>query len=130
MPSQPCRRFRCVCRVQVFTSLMLCAAAGSAVAHAIVTWSSLRETSVLVQTPTTAVIRFNASIELTFTQVLLLSADGQERLLEFAPGAGPGEVAVKLPPLPPGAYALRYRVLGGDGHFTKDILRFRVHAPR
>ena len=129
MPRQPCRRLCGAFVSQLLTGVIICAAAGLAVAHAIVTWSSLRETPVLAQTPTTVVLRFNARIELIFTQVLL-SANGQDSPLEFAPGAGPGEVAVTLPPLAPGAYALRYRLLGADGHFTKDILWFRVHELR
>ncbi|HKA29726.1 MAG TPA: copper resistance protein CopC [Candidatus Binatia bacterium] len=35
-----------------------------------------------------------------------------------------------MPALPPGFYALQYKVLATDGHVTENVLRFRVEAPR
>ena len=130
MPSHRCRSFRHLLVVMLFTVVIMWAAAGSVMAHAIVTWSSLQATPVLEQTPTTIRLRFNARIEWPFTQVSLVSADDEVRPLRFAAGARPGEMAVQLPALPPGVYGLRYEVLAADGHFTRDTLRFRVPGPR
>ena len=44
-------------------------------------------------------------------------------------GTKPSELLVDLPALPPGAYALHYKVLAVDGHVTESVLRFRVAAP-
>ena len=32
--------------------------------------------------------------------------------------------------LPPGVHELRYNVLAADGHFTEEVVRFRVSEPR
>lgn len=128
-----CWPFRRCCRafgVPLLALTLVSTGAGSAAAHALVTWSSLQDHPVPVRTPTDAVLRFNAGIELKFTQVLLVDAEGGERPLAFAPGPAPGELVVKLPPLAPGAYALRYKVLASDGHLTENVVRFRVSAPR
>ncbi len=46
------------------------------------------------------------------------------------PRVGANRLIVELPALAPGAYALRYRVLATDGHYTDNALRFRVRAER
>jgi hypothetical protein len=110
-------------------ALALCLPASLALAHAVLTRASLQETPVVVEKATQVTLRFNTAIELGFTKVLLVSAAGEERALEVAPGGDPGTVTVGLPPLPAGAYGLRYKVLAADGHVTESILRFRVSAP-
>ena len=110
--------------------LVLCLATSLALAHAVLTKASLDQTSVEADKPTPVTLQFNTRIELNFTKVLLVDAKGEEHALEVAPGSGPGMLVVSLPPLPAGAYGLRYKVLAADGHMTESILRFRVAAPK
>jgi methionine-rich copper-binding protein CopC len=58
----------------------------------------------------------------------LLYADGWTQLLSTRPGDAPNRLIIELPASAPGAYALRYRVLAADGHYTDNALRFRVRV--
>lgn len=95
-------------------------------AHAIVKAESLDDSTLRPNTPTTLVLRFNAAIDARFSKVYLLNARGEETLLKTTPGSGPDTLTVAFPALPVGAYALRYRVLAADGHYTDTKLRFRI----
>ena len=80
-------------------------------------------------TSTDVTLTFNSGIEAALTQVVLRS-DGPDRTLAVRAGAQPSQIDVTVPPLPPGFYALNYKVLATDGHVTENVLRFRVEAPR
>ncbi len=110
--------------------LLLCLGAESAAGHALVVKTSLGDRPVKPDTPTTVVFSFSQKVQLPFTKVLLVSADGGERSLKLTPGKSQGEVEVELPGLPAGRYLLRYNVLAIDGHFTQGVVRFQVAAPR
>lgn len=118
------------CRGAFATQLLIAAvmATGPASthAHAVLVKSSLRDRVVAPQTAEIAVARFNVNIETEFTKVLLVNAKGEKRPLDRVPGSPRGEVRAKLPPLAPGVYELRYKVLAADGHFTEEVVRFRV----
>jgi methionine-rich copper-binding protein CopC len=43
--------------------------------------------------------------------------------------AQPKKLSVGLPPLPPGAYVVRFRVLSVDGHVVEAEFPFTVRAP-
>ena len=58
----------------------------------------------------------------------LLDAGGNVRRLEFKAGSSSDRLVVSLPPLAAGAYMIRYKVLAADGHFTENVLRFKVPA--
>ena len=95
-------------------------------AHAVVVSTSLEDTPPQAGQAVTATLRFNAAVEPRFSQVFLRSADGREQVLTVAPGPSPDRLRVEIPPLPAGAYGLRYKVLAADGHFTENGLRFKV----
>jgi methionine-rich copper-binding protein CopC len=110
--------------------LVVLAASATAVwAHAVLTKSSVRDQPVQADTATTITLTFNSGIEAGFAQVILRGA-GPDRPLGARAGAKPSEVVIDLPPLPPGAYALRYKVLAADGHVTESVYRFRIDPPR
>ena len=96
--------------------------------HAVLTKASLDSTSVRANTATMVTLSFNAAIEPGFTKVVLVDARNEERVLEVLPGGEPGKVSVTVPPLAPGTYGLRYKVLAADGHVTESVLRFTVAA--
>ncbi len=106
---------------------MLALSATGVSAHAVLTRSSLRDTPVRPHTATPITLTFNSGIEPGFTQVVLRS-EGPDRTVAAHAGPRASDVVVELPPLPPGAYALRYKVLAADGHVTESVVRFRVDA--
>jgi methionine-rich copper-binding protein CopC len=103
----------------------LVASATRVSAHAVLTKASVRDTPVRADTATSVTLSFNTGIEPGFTQVVLRS-EGPDRALTASPGANASEVIVAVPPLPAGAYALRYKVLAADGHVTEGVQRFQV----
>lgn len=105
---------------------ILALAAGGALAHAIVTWSSLKENPPVANTSATVTVRFNAGIESKFARVSLFDAKGENTPIERNLAIGQNEIGIPLPPLAPGTYALRIKVLAADGHYTEENLRFKV----
>lgn len=101
-------------------------AAAPAVAHDVLVASSLRNHPVQAGIATAVTLRFNAKIEPSLSKVLLLTTGGKARALDIARGRQAGEIVVQLPPLPPGVYGLRYKILASDGHLTDETLRFTV----
>lgn len=102
--------------------------AARAEAHAVLTGSSLGKGALAPDTATQLTLIFNAGIESGLTKVVLRGA-GDDRALSTRAGAKASEVVVDVPALPPGAYALHYKVLAVDGHVTESVLRFKVAAP-
>jgi methionine-rich copper-binding protein CopC len=97
-------------------------------AHAVLTGSSLGKGALAPDTAAPVTLTFNAGIESGLTKVVLRGA-GDDRALATHAGAKASEVVVDVPALPPGAYALHYKVLAVDGHVTESVLRFKVAAP-
>jgi len=98
--------------------------------HAVVQKASLEDAPVAPDVPTSVTLRFNSGIEQALTRVTLVREGGAQQALEVAPADGPANVSVRLPALPAGSYALRYRVLAVDGHVTENVLRFSVAPVR
>lgn len=97
-----------------------------AFAHAVVIRNSLAAQPIRRDVPGRIVLQFNSRIEVKLSRAVLLSRDKPEQPLALSAGASGGEVVVTLPPLAPGDYAVRYRVLAADGHVTEETLRFPV----
>jgi methionine-rich copper-binding protein CopC len=113
----------CVCALLVSGVLVR---ADFAHAHAIVLKSSLATHPIKRDVPGTITLQFNSRIEVKLSRALLVSQDRSEQKLMLSAGDAPGMVIVGLPPLAPGDYAVRYRVLAADGHVTEETLRFSV----
>lgn len=103
--------------------------AAPAAGHAVLIQASLDGANLKANTAATAILRFNSAIEAGFAKVFLLDASSKESELATRPGPGPDLLSVELPSLPAGAYALRYKVLAADGHFTNTVVRFRIPGP-
>jgi len=107
------------------------AAATVALAHAVLTGSSLDDRPLAPNAEAPVVLRFNSAIELPLSRVTLVDVRGRERVLAVQqPPPQAGHVAVTVPALEPGAYGLHYKVLAVDGHVTENVLRFTIAAPR
>ena len=107
---------------------MVCATASTALAHAVVTKSSLDDTPIVANAAAVVTLHFNSAIEPKFSRVVLVDAAKQERPLDVSAGGGGDVVSVQVPALAPGKYALRYKVLAVDGHVTEQMLRFEVKS--
>lgn len=112
--------------LQIVILLLFLGLAGQASAHAVVTESSLEIAPVTADQATEIKLNFNSHIELGLSQIFLVSAGDRQTLLEAVTGSRPGQIIVSLPPLPPGEYALRFKVFAADGHLTEDIIHFIV----
>ncbi|GAB6047891.1 hypothetical protein JCM19379_17180 [Methyloparacoccus murrellii] len=98
----------------------------SAQAHAVVTESSLTQEPIKPGHATTVKLLFNANVELSLSRVFLVSKGDVFHPAEIAHGRKPGELLIKLPPLEPGDYAIKYKVFAADGHLTENNIRFHV----
>lgn len=115
--------FRSICLTLALT------ASGNLFSHAVVTESSLRAQPVKPETPTSVVLNFNSEIELTLSQVFLVSTGDVHQKVTLREGRQPGQIIIELPPLSRGEYALRYKVFAADGHLTEDVIHFSVSEP-
>lgn len=84
----------------------------------------------LAAAPAEVRLRFNSRIEHGLTRLSLEEDGGRPVPLPAGTPAAPGpdRLIVRLPPLPPGRYVLRFTVLAADGHLTSSALRFSVRA--
>lgn len=97
-----------------------------ALAHAVVTKTTLTDHPVRANTATEVTLELNARIESKLTKVTLIDPAGTEQPLALVGAGDPVKVTVALPPLPAGEYILHYKVLAADGHLTENRLRFTV----
>jgi len=102
---------------------------GTGGAHAIVTHTSMDERPLAPNRSVEIELHFNSTIEFNFVRIFLLNEQGDETRLASKAGTTKSAILVQMPLLKPGAYALRYRVLAVDGHFTDNLLRFSVSKP-
>lgn len=96
-------------------------------AHAVVTDHTLKIEQPKVNQAKKIELTFNSKIELGLSQVYLVSKGDKHTLLDIGEGIKQGNVVVNIPPLTPGAYALRYKIFAADGHLTEDVIHFSVN---
>lgn len=99
---------------------------GNLCAHAVVTDHSLKIAQPRANQAKKVELTFNSKIELGLSQVYLVSKGDVHTLLTISKGEKQGNVAVDIPPLSPGEYALRYKIFAADGHLTEDVIHFSV----
>jgi hypothetical protein len=122
-----------VAPVLLLVLILALGSARDAAPHAIVLESSPQHDAILPTAPSQVTLRFNSRIETRFTRVTLTRADQAPvpvALREGEAHATPDRLTIPLPPLGPGVYVIRYRVLAVDGHITEGALRFTVEATR
>ena len=96
-------------------------------AHALVLEAAPRSGEVLTTPPSRIFLRFNSRIEKGLSRITVTAPDGRPIPLPVAaPDRSPDRLVVPVPPFPPGAYLLRWKVLSADGHVTEGAFRFIV----
>jgi methionine-rich copper-binding protein CopC len=98
-------------------------------AHAIILESAPRHAESLA-TPKRLVLRFNSRLEKPLCSVHLVGPRQKTiALLRQDPDTPADTLAYALPPLDPGAYQARWKVMAADGHVTEGIVLFTITAP-
>ena len=98
-------------------------------AHAIILESAPRQAESLAS-PKRLVLRFNSRLEKPLCSVQLIGPRQKTiALLRQEPDASADTLAYALPPLDPGAYQARWKVMAADGHVTEGIVLFTVTGP-
>lgn len=98
-------------------------------AHAIILESAPRHEETL-STPKRIVLRFNSRLEKPLCSVHLVGPRQKTiALLRQDPDTPADTLAYVLPPLDPGAYQARWKVMAADGHVTEGIVLFTITAP-
>ena len=95
-------------------------------AHVVVTKSSLNISPVFPGEESQVELTFNSRVELSLSQVILVSAGDKKLPLKIKPGAKPGHIVISLPALSSGEYALQLKIFAADGHLSEDLIRFIV----
>lgn len=99
----------------------------SALAHAELVTSTPAANSVLEEGPSEIVLDFDESIEASLTSIALF--DGESRPVDLGdPTAGADDtiVAVTVPALDDGLYAVVWRITSADGHVVDGAFSFQV----
>lgn len=99
---------------------------GTVLAHAVLVSSNPPHGAVLTEPPATLVLQFNAILETSMTNIVLVDTLGNKLRLPFKPDSPPSRIRVDVPPLPPGAYTVVFKMLARDGHVTEGSIRFTI----
>jgi len=97
-------------------------------AHAVLVRSTPPGRATLAEKPDRVQLWFNERLEPAFSSVSVWSSAGTQVDAGDA-RVGPDDakrLSVTLPPLPPGAYSVRYRVLSVDGHVVDSSFSFTI----
>ncbi len=112
----------------LLAGLLVLSAAPDAMGHAMLVRSSPSSRATLNQPPDRVSLWFNERLEAAYSTLSVWDArDSQIDLRDVAVDpADPRRLTVSLPPLKPGAYGVRYRVLSVDGHVVEGRFAFTV----
>jgi methionine-rich copper-binding protein CopC len=109
---------------------LLLAVPTSGWAHAYLVKSSPARRAVLSNPPSRVVLWFNERLEAQFSQLSVWSREG-EQVDSGDTLVGPDDpkkLSVGVPPLPAGAYSVKFRVLSVDGHVVEAEFPFSVRG--
>lgn len=104
------------------------AAATPAAAHAVLVRSTPPARATLAEPPERVQLWFNERLEPAYSSLSVWNAAGaQVDARDAAVGADdPKRLGATLPPIPAGAYVVKYRVLSVDGHVVDSSFPFTV----
>ncbi|MFO7172766.1 MAG: copper resistance protein CopC [Bacillota bacterium] len=111
------------------TLLLFASAAGTAQAHAGLEESVPADGAVLSAPPPEVRITFTEPLEPQLSTLTLVDAQGQPVPGTTQAAEGDRTLTLRLPPLPSGAFRVRWRILAKDGHVTEGSIEFTVAAP-
>jgi len=102
-----------------------------ATAHALLVKSVPARRAAVAAAPARVRLWFNEAVEARFSRLSVWDARGsQVDLRDVAADAEePRQLTVGLPPLAPGRYVVRFRVLSVDGHVVEGEFPFTVRSP-
>lgn len=112
--------------VLVLIALLL--VTGEAAAHAVLVRASPARRAVLASPPSRVELTFNERLEPAYSTVSVRGA-GDTRVDDGKVAVAPDDprrLTVGLPPLQPGQYSVRFRVLSVDGHVVEGTYPFEV----
>lgn len=116
--------------VATLTGLLALLPVGVA-SHAFLVKSTPTRRAVVAQPPARVDLWFNERLEGAYSRVSVVNAEG--RRVDLGDGSvgrdDPRLLTVSLPPLVPGTYTVRYRVLSVDGHVVDATFSFTVKGP-
>ena len=112
--------------------LTLAVTATESGAHAVLVRSSPSARATLARPPERVHLWFNERLEPAYSRASVW--DGAGRQVDAADGvvdvSEPTRLTVGLPPLAPGTYTVKFRVLSVDGHVVESHFPFTVRAAR
>jgi methionine-rich copper-binding protein CopC len=109
----------------VLAGVLLALSPAPVVSHSLLLASVPAADAVVTEAPAVA-LRFNNRIEKKLSQVRLVPAAGDARVLALRPDGAVDTLEAPLPPLPAGRYRIEWRVLSTDGHVVSGAFAFRV----
>jgi methionine-rich copper-binding protein CopC len=107
-------------------------APNSGAAHAYLVKSSPAPRAVVMRPPTEVRLWFNERLEAAFSRLTVVDGNGRQvdaGDVRVGPD-DPKRLSVGVPPLAPGTYTVRYRVLSVDGHIVESEFSFTIREPR
>jgi len=109
-------------------AMAILAVTAPALAHAVLVRSIPDSRAVLGRPPDRVQLWFNERLEAAFSTVSVWNESGRQVDRQDA-AVGPDDakrLSVSLPPITPGTYTVRFRVLSVDGHIVDSSFRFTV----
>lgn len=116
-----------LCLLSIALSALLMSSTGSARAHSFPCQETPGAGETLASAPAQIVIKFDAPIEKLFAKLEVLDSSGKN-LSQGQPlyGSDGATLSTKVAPLPPGAYTVKWAVVGADTHRTQGSYSFTV----
>ena len=104
----------------------------AALAHAVLVKSIPAQRSSLTESPPRVELWFNERLEPAYSRASVTDEAGTQIDLRDAlvSKEDARRLSISLPPLRPGRYAVKFRVLSVDGHVVESSLTFTVKSPR
>jgi methionine-rich copper-binding protein CopC len=121
-------------RLSLLTGLILgslVGAASTAWAHSFPQQESPAAGQTLSSPPSEVTIRYDAKIEKLFAKLEVLDADGKNQAVgKPFYGSDGATLSIKLAPLKPGDYTVKWAVVGADTHRTQGSYTFTIAGHR
>jgi copper resistance protein C len=104
----------------------------SAVGHAVLVKAVPAQRAALTEPPPRVELWFNERLEPAYSRASVINEAGAQ--IDLRDGTVSKEdakrLSLSLPPLGPGRYTVRFRVLSVDGHVVESNLTFTIKSPR
>ena len=112
--------------LSLMSGLVLVAFGVTANAHAHLQKSTPADNSVITTSPSNLVLNFSEAARLTTLSIQ--RGNEPQQNLKPLPTSAAQQISVPLPPLTPGTYSVKWRVVSDDGHVVSGALHFTVAA--